>query len=296
MLLRSAFFAGIHSKKRQQLGTQSSPDKERAGVAIAAQDGISIRYAGTQLNQYDADVFFEALHQARRDPLDTECVFTGYSLLTAIGRNLSKSSYEDLTESLKRLRNGSVEIEWTSKGRQYEFNGSLIASYVREKESKMYKVTFAKEIRTLFAPASWTQIEWDERKSLKGKPLAQWLHSYFSTHAAPYPVSTAFLHEKTGSPTKELKHFKTELMNAFKAMNEILGWVSTWNEDKVTLVRTPSASQVRHISRKAASKKAQKALVARSTPSPRNRSSANTEFASIKDILGSLKQAGERRF
>jgi hypothetical protein len=246
-LLRSAFFAGIHSKKRQKLGIQTKPEKEPEGVTIAAQDGINIRYAGTQLNQYDADVFFEALHRARYHPLETECVFTGNSFLKAIGRTRNDLNYEDLNDSLKRLRNGTVEIEWKIKGRYYVFTGSLVSSYIRETTTKLYKVMFVNEIRTLFAPACWTQLEWDERMVLKGKPLAQWLHSYFSTHAAPFPVSVTFLHEKTGSPTKLLKHFKTELRNAFKSLHELLGWDAAWNGDLVTLTRPPSASQARHL-------------------------------------------------
>jgi hypothetical protein len=64
-LLRSAFFAGIHSKKRKELGVRVKPDEPKRAVTIAAQQGITIQYAGDQLNQYDADVFFEALHRAR---------------------------------------------------------------------------------------------------------------------------------------------------------------------------------------------------------------------------------------
>ena len=79
-LLRSALFAGIHSKKRQVLGKQLRPEKKPEAVTVASQDGIRIKFAGTQLNQYDADVFFEALHRARRHPLDTECQFKGAGL------------------------------------------------------------------------------------------------------------------------------------------------------------------------------------------------------------------------
>jgi hypothetical protein len=53
-VLRSALFAAIYSKKRRKLGIQTSPEKEPEGITIAAQDGITIKYAGTQLNQYDA--------------------------------------------------------------------------------------------------------------------------------------------------------------------------------------------------------------------------------------------------
>jgi len=249
-LLRSAFFAGIHSKKRRRLGTQPGVDKEPEGVMIAAQDGIKIKYAGTQLNQYDADVFFEAVHRARKEPLGTECVFGGSDFLREIGRSDSKGNYNDLDESLRRLRRGELEAEWTINGRHYIFTGSLIASYVRETTTKHYKVTFAKEVRTLFATASWTQLEWEQRKALKGKPLAQWLHSYFSTHAAPFPVSVAYLHEKSGSPTTLLKHFKTELKRAFESLHDTLGWEFVWDDNLVALTRPPSASQARHIQRK----------------------------------------------
>ena len=48
VLLRSAFFAGIQSRQRRTLGTQTSVEKEPEGIVIAAQDGVSIKFAGTQ--------------------------------------------------------------------------------------------------------------------------------------------------------------------------------------------------------------------------------------------------------
>jgi hypothetical protein len=246
-LLRSAFFAAIHSKKRRELGTKTKPEKKPEGVTVAAQEGILIKYAGTQLNQYDADVFFEALHRARHHPLETECFFRGYDFLKAIGRSDGKLNYEDLDEGLDRLRRGTVDLEWKVNGHHYIFTGSLISSYVREKNSKLYKVTFAKEIRDLFAPACWTQLEWEERQALRGKPLAQWLHSYFCTHAAAYPVSAAFLHEKTGSARGLLKHFRGDLKGALATLEKELGWKAVWDSDLVILKRPLSPSQVRHL-------------------------------------------------
>ena len=250
-ILRSALFAGIQSKKRLVLGTQTRPDIMPEGVPIASQDGIKITFAGTQFNQYDADVFFETLHRARRQKLEAACEFQGADFLASIGRSASKLCYEDLAQSLERLRRGSVHLEWTVNGRRYLFSGGLVAYFVRETTTKMYKVTFAKEILTLFSAASWTQLEWNERMALKGKPLAQWLHSYFSTHAHPFPVSVSFLHEKSGSPTTLEKHFKVELRNALNALETTLSWTITWNRNLVSVSRTPSASQKRHLADKA---------------------------------------------
>lgn len=246
-LLRSAFFAGIHSKKRRTLGEQQSPDVEPEGTIVASQDGITLRYAGTQLNQYDADVFFEVLHRSRRERLGAEAYFAGYSFLKAIGRDDSKSSYQDLDNSLRRLKRGTLDVVWSIGPRPYVYVGSLIDTYTREATTKAYRITLSPEMLSLFQPSSWTQIEWAERMKLKGKPLAQWLHSYFSTHARPFPVTVAFLKEKTGSPTTQMFHFRVELRNAFKAMQDILGWTAEWSGDVVKLTRPPTKSQERHI-------------------------------------------------
>ena len=312
-ILRSALFAGIQSKKRQTLGTQTRPDKKPEGVAIASQDGIEITFAGTQFNQYDADVFFETLHRARHpqklqpeealsersfQPPDPSCQFQGAELLKAIGRSCNNLSYEDLEQSLDRLRRGSVDLKWTANGRQYIFSGSLIAYYVRETTTKTYKVTFAKQILTLFAPASWTQLEWDERQALKGKPLSQWLHSYFSTHAAPFPVTVAFLHEKSGSPTKLQKHFKVELRNALNALETSLGWTITWNRNLVSVARTPSACQTRHLSRRMAKAKREKSMreaqqkqLTLGRPSSNATHQTENEMYSARQVLARLMKA-----
>ena len=250
-LLRSAFFAAIHSKRRE-LGERINPDEPKQGVIIAAQDGIRISYAGDQLNQYDADVFFEALHRARRHTLGTEGFFTGYDFLKAIGRAVGKLNYQDLNNSLRRLRDGRVEIAWKINSRKYKFEGGLISKHVREQNSRLYKVTFAEEIRDLFAPACWTQLEWDERMALKGKPLAQWMHSFYCSHAEPFPLSVAYLYEKSGSHRTLLKHFKSDLKNALATLEKVLGWKAIWEGNVLTLMRQPSASQIRHLNQKKA--------------------------------------------
>lgn len=283
-MLRSALFAGIHSKKRIFLGNGNEPDKEPEGVMIAAQDGVTIRYTGTQLNQYDADVFFEAVHRARKEPLGTKCVFRGANFLKAIGRSRNDGNYEDLNESLKRLRRGTLIAQWKSNGRSYTYEGSLIAEITREETVKVYELVFAKKIRILFESASWTQLEWEERKALKGKPLAQWLHSYFSTHAAPFPVSAAYIQEKSGSPTKLLKHFKTELKRALEELKNTLGWIYTFDaNDLITVRKPPSGAQARHLTRK----KQKSALLKRERAAAIAHKNQN-ELTSIADIFPGL--------
>src|SRR5215472_12535096 len=99
---------------------------------------------------------------------------------------------------------------------------SYFQLHSREKQQALQS-RFCERNTALFAPACWTQLEWEERMALKGKPLAQWLHSFYSSHAAPFPLSTAYLHEKTGSTRPLLKNFRTDLKNALATLEKVLG-------------------------------------------------------------------------
>ena len=50
--------------------------------------------------------------------------------------------------------------------------------------------------------------------TLRGKPLALWLHGFYASHAAPYPLTVAYLHKLSGSQTKQLRYFKKNLLQA----------------------------------------------------------------------------------
>src|ERR1039458_6189963 len=60
--LRSALFAAIQSENRQLLGEQTSPTKTPRGIRITTQTGLSIEYAGVQLDQFDLDVWRSEEH------------------------------------------------------------------------------------------------------------------------------------------------------------------------------------------------------------------------------------------
>lgn len=248
-LLRSAFFAGIASKNRKVLETRSSPADEPEGILIAAQDGIAIKYTGTQLNQYDADVFFEVLHRSRRHPLGTTARFAGGDFLKQIGRTRNDLNYQDLDTSLRRLKRGIVDVKWRVGQRQYVYVGSLISSYVRETTTKLYCVQLDPAVKTLFEDSSYTQLEWEARQKLMKAPLAQWLHSYYSTHARPFPVTVAYLQEKTGHEGSRRDHFLVTLRRALDVLRKQLDWKIELEDGLLTITRPPTESQTRHLAR-----------------------------------------------
>ena len=249
-LLRSAFFAAVASKHRKIFADQAVASKEPEGILIAAQDGVTIKYTGTQLNQYDADVFFEILHRSRRSPLGTFAIFSGSDFLKSIGRVRNNLNYEDLDTSLRRLKRGTVDVAWRgANSRPMQYTGSLLAEVERETESKLYKVSLFPKIKILFEPTSLTYLQWPDRKKLLRAPLAQWLHSYFSTHARPFPITVSWIQEKSGHADSRRADFLRTLRNAVKVLKDQLGWEVEWTGDLLKVAHKPTSSQMRHIER-----------------------------------------------
>ncbi len=249
-LLRSAFFAAVASKHRKIFEDRATAAKEPEGILIAAQDGVTIKYTGTQLNQYDADVFFEILHRSRRSPLGTFAVFSGSDFLKSIGRVRNNLNYEDLDTSLRRLKRGTVDVAWRGTNfRPMAYTGSLVAEVERETESKLYKVSLFPKIKVLFEPTSLTYLQWPDRKKLLRAPLAQWLHSYFSTHARPFPITVDWIQEKSGHAESRRADFLRTLRNAIKVLQEQLGWHIEWAGNLLKVTHKPTSSQRRHVER-----------------------------------------------
>ena len=104
------------------------------------------------------------------------------------------------------------------------------------------------KLAAFYGRSQWTQIDWEQRQRLRGKPLALWLHGFYASHAAPYLLTVAYLHKLSGSRTKQLKHFKQNLVRALRDL-EAVGAIQAFEiRDELVHVRTvPSKSQQKHL-------------------------------------------------
>lgn len=233
--LRGALFAAIQGKDRQYL----------KGELLAVQQGVEIRFTGMQLDQSDLDVWEQALHLARHYPLGTHCNFTAHAFLKALGRKTGKKDHEWLKDVFRRLMGCGIEV---THGR-FTYGGSLL-EFVRDEVTGRYVVHFNPTLSNLY-DAGWTAIEWQQRQTLRRKPLALWLHGYYATHAEPYPVKVETLKKLSGSRTKEVWKFKQNLKTALdevKAIGAINGYEIDGN-DLVIPYRTPSDTRRRHLTK-----------------------------------------------
>jgi hypothetical protein len=236
-VLRSALFGAIRRGRRKALD----------GEIIPAADGITIRYTGWRLDQSDLDVWEYAVHLARVLPLGEKIYFSANAFLKAINRDTGLSQHEWLKKVFRRLTASAVEITINSK----TYMGPLIHDCYRDEDTGRYVIVLNPQFLRLYREG-WTQIEWDERLALKGQPLAQWLHGFYSTHAEAFPMKVETLHRLCGSEAERMDHFRQELREALEHLARAAGW--TWEIDRNDLVyvkRQPSRSQQKHLGRKA---------------------------------------------
>lgn len=202
--LRTALFGAIAKGRRRYIN----------GEDLATIDGVTIRYKGERLDQGDLDVWACVLHAIRLQELGSQCGLTSYALLKLMGKTDTGKNRVTLRNRIERLVANAVSVK---QGR-YSYIGSLISSAAKDEKTQMWLIELDPRLRPLFESDQFTQLEWAVRHELDGKPLAQWLHGFYSTHAKPYPMKVATLHRLCGSEAVLLSDFKKDLRRALDAI------------------------------------------------------------------------------
>jgi len=239
--LRSALFGAIAKGRRRYIN----------GEEIAAVDGVTIRYKGEQLDQGDLDVWENILHAARHEELGSQCRITSYALLKSMSKTDSGKNRTTLHNRIERL----VANALTIKQGRYAYMGSLIRFAAKDEETHEWIIELDGNLYPLFAADQFTQVEWSVRQDLGGKPLAQWLHGFYSSHAKPHPLKIETLLTLAGSENTNPRSAQQKLQ---KALNEVqdacarheLAFSYEIHGDLVHVKKSPTLSQQRHLNRK----------------------------------------------
>ena len=131
------------------------------------------------------------------------------------------------------------------------YAGQLIHDWYRDEETGQHVIKLNPQIAKLYGSDGWTAIEKQERQALKGQPLAQWLHGFYSTHASPYPYKIETLHKLCGSEDGEIKGFTRNLKKALDSVCAISGWSYELDQGLVHMKKLAIGTQKRHLARKA---------------------------------------------
>ena len=189
-------------------------------------NGLTIKFTGEQLDQVDLDVYLECIRRCGKRPLGEQVRFFAYDFLKSLRRDSGKSQYELLKDSLLRLTACVVEI---GDGR-YFYMGHIVNDNYRDENTGEFIISMNPKIAAFYSTEMWTGLSLEERHFLKGKPLAQWLHGFYCTHAKPHPYKVETLKDLCGSRVSLLKKFRQMLNRSLEDVSEATGW-KCWIDD-----------------------------------------------------------------
>lgn len=244
--LRSALFGSSRSPSQAYL--------QRA--EIFTQRPARMRYTGPRLDQGDLDVWITLLHMARQKTMGRSFKTSAYELLKLQGKTDAGNNRKTLYKRLFRLAAATLEIS----AARHSYTGGLVDSVYRDESTHELVISLNPELSKLFGPNEFTHIDWSIRRSLNAKPLAQWLHGFFSSHAEPIPILVDVIMQMAGSLDASAFSREQNLRRALDALQ----LASDLHEQPfsykvcaglVHIKRTPSSSQSRHIGRKASRSK-----------------------------------------
>ena len=240
--LRSALFGAIAKGRRRYIN----------GEDLAAVDGVTIRYKGERLDQGDLDVWESVLHAVRLQELGSQCRVTSYALLKLMGKTDTGKNRATLHNRIERLVANAVTVK---QGR-YTYIGGLIRFAAKDEETQEWVIELDEKLRPLFAADQFTQVEWAVRHKLDGKPLAQWLHGFYASHAKPFPIKIETLHRLCGSEAKRMTDYKVDLRRNLDAVAEASaahgeGFSYEIRGDLVHIEKQAKGTQRRHLAKKA---------------------------------------------
>lgn len=247
ILLRSALFSS--SRSSQDLVKEE----------IFAQSPTRIRYTGPQLNQADHDVWITLLHLARGNRLNLPLRTSAYSLLKLQHKTDTGANRKNLYKCLAKLETSKVEII----DFRYPYTGSLVDATYRDESTEELVVVLNPALYSLFDKKGITWVDWSIRRLLNSKPLAQWLHGYYSSHAEPFPVSIKTLMQMAGSTDRSTQSAEQNLRRALDSLAHARAthqkaFSYRIHNGNVHVEQVPSDSQLRHLQRKSKSAKGQK--------------------------------------
>lgn len=209
LLLRAALFAALGDVPRRFVDR----------VELATNANSKLIYTGVQLDQGDLDLWLNMLHIARLQPMGNQVRFTAYRMLKLLGRADTGGNRRILHKRILRLKATAIELQ----SGPITYIGSLIQYGCKDDISREYVIVIDPALHPLFDQHQFTYLDKAIRHELDGKPLAQWLHAFYSTHGEPYPLTATYLRHLSGSTNACQKSFRQKLKRALADVEAACG-------------------------------------------------------------------------
>lgn len=211
-MVRCSLFRGV-------MGGKTGSRQMHNETLIASLGGEEIYYNGEDLDQRDFDVWMAVLQVFRDQPMGATVEVSSNKLLRLAGLTNTGPSHKALQTRLKRLAFTRVDVIPSDPTNKAAFYGALLQEAERRSDGKTWHLRLAPKLKALFGDG-YTWMDWEIRNRLGRASLAQWLHAFYRSHRNPLPISVERLKVLSGSGTKELRFFRSDLKKALNRLQE----------------------------------------------------------------------------
>ena len=156
-------------------------------IVLASRKDAVLTFSGEQLDETQADVWMQLMHEAIKFPLGETVPINRARLLRAIGRNTGKYEYQWLHRTMKALAFAMLVVEVTKGGMpKLEVGESeslhLIDKFMYDPERECYVIRIDPRWHLLYRNREYALIDWEKRMRIrKGQDMAKALQRLIAT-------------------------------------------------------------------------------------------------------------------
>lgn len=157
-LARSSLFAPVARGRK----------KVHDNVVLVSRSDAVIRFRGKQLDEAQADVWMQAMHEAIKVPLGQPVIIERAAFLRAIGRTTQGENYKWLHRTMEDLAFAMLVIEVTKDGKHKLSIGKtraihMIEGFDYDDETEAYTLRIDPRWRAMYGNREFALIDWDKR-------------------------------------------------------------------------------------------------------------------------------------
>lgn len=195
-------------------------------VLVSRADAV-ITYSGVQLDESQADVWMQIMHEALKYPLGDSVPINRARFLRAIGRHTGRYEYAWLHRTMKALAFAMLVVEAVKDGKPKVAVGRtrvlhMIDGFDYDDELEEYSVRINPRWRVLYANQEYALIDWEKRLRIRqGQDMAKALQRLVATTSdAVQRFQLSWLKEKL-QYSSPMRKFKIALINAMRELERV---------------------------------------------------------------------------
>lgn len=222
-LARSSLFAPVAPGRK----------KIHDSTVLVSRGDALIRFKGKQLDEAQADVWMQAMHEASKQPLGEPVIINRAAFLKAMGRNTSGENYKWLHRSMEDLAFAMLVIEVQKDGKPKLAIGKtralhLIEGFDYDDEAEAYTLRMDPRWRSMYGNREFALIDWDKRlKFGQHQNMAKALQRLVAASSdRQQPFALDWLKGKLeySSPMRKFKEALGSACKELERLEIITGW------------------------------------------------------------------------